>query len=82
MSGGQTGVDRAALDVANELGIERGGWCSLGRLAEDGAISADYPFEGDAFRRLSPTNGVERQGFGRNFDPLLWPFNRRDEVDR
>lgn len=27
ISGGQTGVDRAALDVALELGIPCGGWC-------------------------------------------------------
>lgn len=43
VSGGQTGVDRAALDVAKELGFERGGWCPKGRLAEDGRIPDDYP---------------------------------------
>ena len=43
VSGGQTGVDRAALDVALELGIECGGWCPAGRWAEDGAIDARYP---------------------------------------
>jgi hypothetical protein len=42
ISGGQTGVDRAALDVAIELGIEHGGWCPAGRLAEDGPISPAY----------------------------------------
>ena len=42
ISGGQTGVDRAALDFAIENGIEHGGWCPLGRLAEDGAIPARY----------------------------------------
>ena len=36
VSGGQTGVDRAALDVALELRIPCGGWCPLGRRAEDG----------------------------------------------
>jgi hypothetical protein len=36
VSGGQTGVDRAALDVALELGIPCGGWCPKGRLAVDG----------------------------------------------
>ena len=35
-------MDRAALDAAIELGIEHGGWCPQGRIAEDGAISADY----------------------------------------
>jgi hypothetical protein len=43
VSGGQTGVDRAALEVALELGIAAGGWCPRGRLAEDGPIDARYP---------------------------------------
>ena len=42
VSGGQTGVDRGALDAAIELGLEHGGWCPRGRLAEDGAIPARY----------------------------------------
>jgi hypothetical protein len=43
VSGGQTGVDRAALDVAIGRGIPCGGWCPKGRLAEDGVIPACYP---------------------------------------
>ena len=43
ISGGQTGVDRAALDVARECGLPCGGWCPKGRAAEDGAIPAQYP---------------------------------------
>ena len=31
--GGQTGVDRAALDIAIELGLEYGGWCPKGGWA-------------------------------------------------
>jgi len=42
-SGGQTGVDRAALDVALRLGLACGGWCPKGRLAEDGIIPPCYP---------------------------------------
>jgi hypothetical protein len=42
LSGGQTGVDRAALDVAFALGIPAGGWCPAGRAAEDGPIPARY----------------------------------------
>lgn len=42
ISGGQTGVDRAALDAAIELGITHGGWCPRGRLAEDGRIPDRY----------------------------------------
>ncbi|MDZ7662527.1 putative molybdenum carrier protein [Thiohalophilus sp.] len=43
ISGGQTGVDRAALDVALEVGMACGGWCPRGRAAEDGTIPASYP---------------------------------------
>lgn len=43
VSGGQTGVDRAALDVAMERGMPCGGWCPAGRWAEDGPIDARYP---------------------------------------
>lgn len=42
ISGGQTGVDRAALDFAIAHGLEHGGWCPKGRLAEDGIIPARY----------------------------------------
>lgn len=42
VSGGQTGVDRAALDAAIKLNIPQGGWCPKGRLAEDGIISNKY----------------------------------------
>lgn len=43
VAGGQTGVDRAALDVAMERGIACGGWCPAGRWAEDGPIDPRYP---------------------------------------
>ena len=43
VSGGQSGVDRAALDTALAHGIPCGGWCPKGRLAEDGAIAPHYP---------------------------------------
>ena len=51
LSGGQTGVDRAALDVALVLGIPCGGWCPRGRVAEDGPIDSRYP--------LSETGGSD-----------------------
>jgi hypothetical protein len=35
VTGGQTGADRAALEVAIELGIDYGGWCPAGGWAED-----------------------------------------------
>jgi Circularly permutated YpsA SLOG family len=43
ISGGQTGVDRAALDVALNHGIAAGGWCPPGRLDEFGRIPDRYP---------------------------------------
>lgn len=43
VSGGQTGVDRAALDVALALGLSLGGWVPKGRRAEDGPLSERYP---------------------------------------
>jgi len=42
ISGGQTGVDRAALDVALELGVPCGGWCPSGGRAEDGKLDPKY----------------------------------------
>jgi hypothetical protein len=45
ISGGQTGVDRAALDAALRHGIESGGWCPTGRLDELGRIPDRYPIK-------------------------------------
>jgi hypothetical protein len=50
ISGGQTGVDRAALDVALELGLPCGGWCPRGRRADEGPIPL-----GILFRKPPPT---------------------------
>jgi hypothetical protein len=43
ISGGQTGVDRAALDVALRHRVKCGGWCPAGRLDESGKIPDRYP---------------------------------------
>jgi len=47
ISGGQSGVDRAALDVAVQRGIAYGGWCPKGGWAEDfpapPGLLAKYP---------------------------------------
>lgn len=59
VSGGQTGVDRAALDVALELGIPCGGWCPEGRMAEDGSIAERYPLRelpGAGYRQRTRAN--------------------------
>ena len=45
ISGGQTGVARAALDAAISLGLEHGGFCPKGRIAEDGIIPVEYKMD-------------------------------------
>jgi hypothetical protein len=45
ISGGQTGADRAALDVAIKLGIPHGGWIPKGRKAEDGSLPDKYQLQ-------------------------------------
>jgi hypothetical protein len=42
ISGGQTGVDRAALDAAIKLSIDHGGWIPQGRLTESGPLPPEY----------------------------------------
>lgn len=55
VSGGQTGVDRAALDAAQRLQLPYGGWCPAGGWAEDmtdpPGLLVDYP-------HLSPTHSA------------------------
>ena len=45
VSGGQTGVDRAALEVAIEHQIPIGGWCPRGRRSEDGTIPTKFTLQ-------------------------------------
>jgi hypothetical protein len=64
ISGGQTGVDRAALDVALKHGIDCGGWCPAGRLDEFGRIPDRYPLtewkqENKQARSLDRPGGLE-----------------------
>jgi Circularly permutated YpsA SLOG family len=42
ISGGQTGADRAGLDVAIARSLPHGGWCPKGRKAEDGPLPPRY----------------------------------------
>lgn len=54
ISGGQTGVDRGALDAAMELGLEHGGSCPAGRRAEDGVIPERYVLEEHTSAKYPP----------------------------
>ncbi|MEW5908511.1 MAG: putative molybdenum carrier protein [Thermodesulfobacteriota bacterium] len=45
ISGGQTGADQAALDVAIKLDIPHGGWVPKGRLTENGPLNPKYRVE-------------------------------------
>ena len=65
ISGGQTGVDRAALDVALKHGIESDGWCPTGRLDEFGRIPDRYPvreLEGGGFTERTLQNVKDSDG--------------------
>jgi hypothetical protein len=62
MSGGQTGVDRGALDAALSLGNPCCGWCPDGRIAEDGVIPDIYPLqvlEGSGYRKRTKKNVID-----------------------
>ena len=53
ISGGQTGADRAALDVALKVGIPHGGWMPKGRKTEKGPLPEIYKL------REMPTDSYE-----------------------
>ena len=55
VSGGQTGVDRAAFDFAITRGVPQGGWVPAGRMAEDGPLPARYAV------RETPSTAVEER---------------------
>jgi hypothetical protein len=65
VSGGQTGVDRGALDAALAVGFPCGGWCPGDRMAEDGRIPEKYPLmplpNGD-YRQRIRLNVVDSDG--------------------
>lgn len=54
ISGGESGVERAALDLAIQLGISHGGWVAAGRLVDDGLLPDQY--------RLTEVASVEGPG--------------------
>jgi len=65
LSGGQTGVDRAALDAALAAGAPCGGWCPAGRLDERGVIPPRYPLRelpGGDFAARTRQNVLDSDG--------------------
>ena len=65
ISGGQTGADQAALDVAIKLGIPHGGWIPRGRKTETGALDARYKLkemETSDYNKRTEQNVVDSDG--------------------
>ncbi len=81
MSGGQTGVDRAALDVAMALQIPCGGWCPRGRRAEDGRIHQRYPLEETGSPIVLEPHDSKRGPFRRHAHPGVRQSHRRYPLD-
>ncbi len=65
ISGGQTGADRAALDVAINFEIPHGGWVPKGRLAEDGPVPEIYQLretESSNYEQRTEQNVIDSNG--------------------
>lgn len=65
ISGGQTGVDRGALDAVLALSFPCGGWCPEGRMASDGVLPDRYPLQelaGGGYRQRTIRNLTEADG--------------------
>ena len=65
ISGGQTGADQAALDVAIKLGIPYGGWIPKGRLTEKGRLDRKYKLkemETTNYNKRTEQNVIDSDG--------------------
>lgn len=65
VSGGQTGVDRGALDAALTMRFPCGGWCPENRMADDGVIPERYPVEilhDSGYRKRTRQNVIDSDG--------------------
>jgi Circularly permutated YpsA SLOG family len=74
VSGGQTGVDRGALDAALAAGFDCGGWIPGDRMAEDGVISDRYPLTvlpNGNYRQRTRLNVVDSDGTAVIYNELL-----------
>ena len=60
ISGGQTGVDQAALRAAIAIGIPIDGWCPPERTCEDGIIPEEFPLKETPFERSEVAPGIPR----------------------
>ena len=75
LSGGQTGVDRAALEWALANGLPHGGWCPRNRKAEDGRIPSQFRLR----ETRSPTYAVRTRWNVRDSDGTVI-FSRRRQL--
>jgi len=72
VSGGQTGVDRAALDAAIEMGIRYRGWCPKGFWAEDQLQSPGVLVRYENLRETPAADPLQRTEWNiRDSDLLL-----------
>ena len=65
ISGGQTGADRAALDVAIKLGLPHGGWIPKGRKTEKGPLPEIYKLKEmptDSYETRTEQNVLDSDG--------------------
>ena len=65
ISGGQTGADQAALDVAIKLRISHGGWIPKGRLTENGVLDDKYhlkEMETASYNKRTEQNVIDSDG--------------------
>lgn len=65
ISGGQTGADQAAFDIAIKLNIPHGGWMPKGRLTEDGPLAEKYDLQEmptDSYQKRTEQNVIDSDG--------------------
>jgi hypothetical protein len=78
VSGGQSGVDRAALDAAIELGLRYGGWCPQGGWAEDFAVPPGLLARYPDLRPTPSADPIQRTEWNvRDADRLLILIDKR-----